>query len=269
MSDSDSFKKNLGWVSALFGILAIVVPLVFAGILAVKSYVDRKIEASINGALAVSLALQEATLLIEYDYPEEAITKLRSISHQVDDLKFVDDRKRVYYDAYLNALASSDDVLEYSPDIQKVRLIFNSELPTYGWHEENLAWVSLFLKEASASKSFREREVFGRLVAAKGKYRRENRFVGVASANHVHALALLCFGQREEAKKHLAEASERFPFRYYVEFPSMGPEALQGWWDGALLDEVCQVPVSAEFVSLLNELRAESSKFSDFLGKLK
>lgn len=261
MAEKSSFRTGIEFSATAIA----VVGAAWAGKTYFETWMRETIDKAVEEKVVVIEQLQLADLLVYYGYPDEAITELRKIADRMTGFDGDDKRKIAFYDNYLEAIVESDSTLKYEPEIRMLKDIFSTEMQTDGWHDEKLAYVSMFLPEAQGDESFFDRQVVGRLKLAVSQFEAEGDYESMASAYHTLALAYLCRGHQEDAAESIEWAAEMQPFEYYLEIPisdiedySEDPQILK-------LDAVCSNSVPQGYAGLLQGLSASDNPVRELL----
>lgn len=261
MPDKSSVRTGIEFSATAIAVIGAV----WAGKAYFENWMQDTIDKAVENKVVILEQLQLADLLVYYGYPDEAISELKLISDRISGLEGGNKRKIAFYDNYLDAVAQSDNTLKYEPEIRLLKDVFSTEMQTDGWHDEYLAYVSMFLPEARGDDAFFDAQVIGRLNLAVHQYEVESDFEGLESAFHTLALAYLCRGDQASAQASIERAAEMLPFDYYLIYPLMGIDTISEDPEIEKLNAVCPQNVSRGYGELLLELGTGENPFRDLI----
>ncbi|CUH50317.1 hypothetical protein [Ruegeria atlantica] len=261
MADKSSIRTGIEFSATAIAVIGAA----WAGKSYFENWMQDTIEKAVEDKVIILEQLQLADLLAYYGYPDEAIEELKLISDRITVLESDNKRKIAFYDRYLDAVALSENTLKYEPEIRLLKDVFSTVMQTDGWHDENLAYVSMFLPEARADDAFFDAQVIGRLNLAVHQYEVESDFEGLESAFDTLALAYLCRGDQESAQASIERAAEMMPFDYFLVYPLMGADVIAEDPEIEKLNAVCPQNVSRGYGALLQELYSGENPFRDLI----
>lgn len=261
MADKSSIRTGIEFSATAIAVIGAA----WAGKAYFETWMRDTIEKAVEDKIAVIEQLQLADLLVYYGYPDEAISELRKVAGRVASLDDEDKRKIAFYDNYLDAISASYSTLKYEPEIRMLRSVFSTEMQTDGWHDENLAYVSMFLPEAQADENFYNREVVGRFKLAVSQYEADGSYEDMGNAYRNLSLAYLCRGDNEDAIEAMEMAAEMLPFDYYFMVPMSDLEDFLEEPEIKKLDAVCSSNVAQGYARLMQSFAVSENPVRDFL----
>ena len=261
MADKSSIRTGIEFSATAIA----VVGAVWAGKTYFETWMRDTIEKAVEEKIVVIEQLQLADLLVYYGYPDDAISELRKIADRMAGLEDEDKRKIAFYDNYLSAVSESDSTLKYEPEIRMLMDVFSTEMQTDGWHDERLAYVSMFLPEAQADDSFFDRRVIGRFKLAISQSDADGDYESLERAYHNLSLAYLCRGEHADAVEAMDMAADVLPFEYYLITPMSDLDDFLDNPEIQKLDAVCSSNVSQGYARLMQSFAVSENPVRDFL----